>query len=57
MQVHLFMKRNYLKKRQDIRKALRMSGFIVTDITTMHEKDSGYHHLCFECMIEEEMEE
>lgn len=57
MQVHYFTKGNYIKKRGDIRRALREAGFLVTDITTLHEKDSGYHHLCFSCSIEENMEE
>ena len=57
MQVHLFTKRNYIRKRLDIRKALQKNGFLVTDIMIMQEKDSGYHHLCFSCIIEEDMEE
>lgn len=57
MQVHLFTKSNYLKKRKEIRKALKDAGFLVSDITTMYEKDSGYYHLCFSCNIEENMED
>lgn len=57
MQVHLFIKGNYLKKRNAIRKALREAEFIVTDITTLYEKDSGYNHLCFSCSTEENMED
>lgn len=56
MQVHYFTKGNYITKRRNIRRALRESGFLVTDIITLHEKDSGYHHLCFSCSTEE-MEE
>lgn len=57
MQVHLFTKKNYIKKRREIRKVLRKNGFIVTDIETMYENDSKYYHLCFSCYIEEKMEE
>lgn len=57
MQIHYFTKNNYTEKRKAIRKALREAGAIVSDITTMHEKDSGYHHLCFSCIFEEELEE
>lgn len=52
MQVHLYTKENYVKIRKDIRKSLRAAGFIITGIVTMY--DAGYHHLCFECSIEEE---
>ena len=57
MQVHLYTKSNYTERRREIRKALREAGAVVTDIITLHEKDSGYHHLCFSCIFEEDMEE
>lgn len=57
MQVHLYTRKNYLKKRKEIRKALTLAGFLISDITTMYEKDSKYYHLCFSCSIEENMEE
>lgn len=57
MQVHLYTKRNYMGRRKEIRKALRAAGAVVTDIMTLHEKDSGYYHLCFSCIFEEDMEE
>ena len=56
-QVHFFTKSNYLNKRTKIRKALIQAGFLVSDITTIYENDSGYYHLCFSCCKEENMEE
>jgi len=29
-------------------------GFVMTDIDTFYEKDSGYYHLCFSCYTEED---
>lgn len=57
MQIHLFTKKNYIKKRKEIRKKLQESGFMVTEIRTMYEKESKYYHLCFSCSIEEMEEE
>lgn len=54
MQVHLYVKGNYVDLRKMIRKCLRKAGFTVTGIETPYEKDSRYFHLCFECYIEEE---
>jgi hypothetical protein len=54
MQVHLYVKGNYIGLRKDIRQSLKSAGFIVTGIETFYEKDSRYYHLCFECYIEEE---
>ncbi len=56
MQIHLFEKGNYMQMRRDIRSALRNAGFEMMGIETMYEKDTGYHHLCFECWIEEDEE-
>lgn len=57
MQVHFYTRKNYLKKRKEIRKALYLAGFSISDITTIYEKESRYYHLCFSCNIEETMEE
>ena len=54
MQVHLFIKGNYIDLRAKIRSRLRNAGFTVTNIQTFYESDTGYNHLCFECWIEEE---
>lgn len=54
MQVHLFAKGNYTRKRKEIRRRLRTAGFVVTDIDIMYENDTGYYHLAFSCHIEEE---
>jgi len=56
MQVHFFTKKNYIKKRKEIRRALRQADFLVTEIDTDYEKDSGYYHLTFSCQIEESEE-
>lgn len=53
MQIHLFTKKNYIEKRKKLRNALRENEFMVTDITTLYEKDTGYYHLCFSCWTEE----
>lgn len=57
IQVHYFTKSNYFEKRKKIRKSLLEAGFLLEEITTTYEKDSGYYHLCFSCNIEEKMEE
>lgn len=57
MQVHLYTKTDYTKPRRKIRKLLRESGMIVTDITTLYEKENGYNHLCFSFQAEENLEE
>lgn len=54
MQIHLFVKGNYIGLRRKIRASLREADFTVTDIDTTYEKDTGYSHLCFGCYIEEE---
>lgn len=54
MQIHLFTKGNYVTLRKNIRKKLRDAGFVMTNIETFYESDTGYNHLCFECWIEEE---
>lgn len=56
MQVHLYVRGNYLALRKQIRSRLRKAGFILTDITTLYEKESGFSHLIFSCTIEEEDE-
>lgn len=53
MQIHLYIKSNYIKARKEIRKKLKEVGFTITGITTLYEKSTKYHHLCFECYIEE----
>lgn len=53
LQVHLFTKENYTDIRKDIKDRLREAGFIITDIQTFYEEDTGYYHLCFSCYIEE----
>ena len=55
MQVHYFIAKNgnYMKRRTEIRKALSAAGFFISEITTMHEQESGYNHVCFSCNIEE----
>lgn len=53
MQIHLYTRRNYIEKRKKIRQALRKAGFLVTEINSDYEKDSGYNHLTFSCCIEE----
>lgn len=57
MQIHLFTTGNYMDLRRKIRRALRIAGFTLTGIETLYEKDTGYHHLCFECYAEEDEEE
>lgn len=57
MQIHLFVKGNYMDLRRKIRGTLRSAGFELTGIETMYEKDTGYNHLCFECYIEEDDDE
>ena len=48
MQVHWFKKSesgkpvNYLNAKKTIRKKLKESGFTITDIAAMHEKETGY---------------
>lgn len=54
MQIHLYTKFNFIADRKEIRERLRSAGFTMTAIETFEEKGSGYHHLCFECYIEEE---
>ncbi len=56
MQIHFFTKKNYIKKRKEIRRVLRQADFLVTEIDTDYEKDSGYYHLTFSCQIEESEE-
>ena len=56
MQVHFFTKKNYIKKRREIRQALRQAGFLVTEIATSYERESRYYHLTFSCYIEESEE-
>lgn len=53
MQVHFFCRGDFLEKEKKIRKALRKAGFLISGITTMYEKDSGYNHTCISCSIEE----
>lgn len=55
MQVHYFIAQNgdYTYRRTEIRKALLAAGFSIEEIVAMHEKDSGYNHVCFSCSIEE----
>lgn len=45
---------NYMKKRKQIRSALKKMGFSISKIVPMYEKDTGYTHLVFLCSIEEE---
>ena len=60
MQVHWFKKGdgkrpvNYMGIRKTIRKRLRDAGFLVSDITTLFEKDTGITHLVFSCNIDED---
>lgn len=53
MQIHLYTRENYLKDKKIIKEKLRVAGFILEDIETLYEKNSRYHHICFECSIEE----
>lgn len=53
MQIHLYIKGNYMDLRRKIRTALRGAGFTVTGIETLHEEKTGFNHLCFECYTEE----
>ena len=55
MQIHYFIAENgdYTLRRKEIRKSLQKAGFTISEITVMHEKDSGYNHVCFSCSIEE----
>lgn len=57
VQIHYFTKKNYVKKRKNIRKALHGAGFLISEIETMYEKDSEYYHLCFSCSVHEDLEE
>ena len=54
MQVHLFVKGNYIKLRKEIRDKLRDAGMNLTEIETMYETDTGYYHLCFRFYAEED---
>ena len=45
---------NYINTRKQIRSALKSAGFSVSNILTMHEKDTGYTHLIFLCSIQED---
>ena len=54
MQIHLYVRGNFISLRKEIRETLRNAGFTMTGIETFYEKDTGYNHLCFECWIEEE---
>lgn len=54
MQVHLYIKGNYISVKNQIRRNLEEEGFTVTGIETINEKESGYFHLIFLCYIEEE---
>lgn len=56
MQIHWFAKghANYMDIRKRIRLLLKSSGFTVTDIDYMYEKDTGVTHLIFSCEIEED---
>lgn len=54
MQIHLFIRGNYIEYRKKIRTAIRQSGFTITGIEPLYEKDTGYNHLVFECYIEED---
>ena len=47
---------HYIKKRREIRQALRQAGFLVTEIATSYERKSRYYHLTFSCYIEESEE-
>ena len=55
MQVHYFIAKNgdYTDKSKEIRSALSGAGFLIDEITVMHEQDSGYNHVCVSCSIEE----
>lgn len=57
LQVHFFTKKNYIKKRSQIREALKKNGFLIDDLEIMYEKDSKFYHIVFSCNIEENMEE
>lgn len=54
MQIHLYTRENYLQDKKQIKEKLRNAGFVLDNIETLYEKDSGYYHICFECSIEEE---
>ena len=57
VQVHLYTAGNYKKAKKEIRKTLQENGFAISGITRMHDRDSGYFHVCFSCSIQEEREE
>lgn len=57
MQIHLYVRGNYLALRKKIRSLLRKNDFTISDIVTLYEKDTGFSHLIFSCTIEEENEE
>lgn len=54
--IHYFSKGNYISAKNKIRNILRESGFIVTDIETLYENDTGYHHVIISCNLEESEE-
>lgn len=54
--VHYFSKGNYISAKNKIRKLLRENDFIVTDIETLHESGTGYHHVIVSCNTEESEE-
>lgn len=56
MQIHLFTKKNFIKKKKEIKEQLKSVGFLVTGIETLYEKDTKYYHLIFLCSIDEEAE-
>lgn len=58
MQIHYFIAENgdYTLRRKEIRKSLQKAGFTISEITTLHEKESGYNHVCVSCSIEEREE-
>lgn len=54
MQIHLFAKGNYFAMKKEIIEKLRKAGFILMDIQSLYEKDSGFFHVIFSCWKEEE---
>lgn len=56
MQIHYFapLKKDYLKKKREIRKALFEAGFTYPEVTENNEYENGIRHLVFECEIESE---
>lgn len=52
LQIHLYTKNNPIQLKKQIRRLLRLGGFIVVSSNQIYENDSGYSHVVITASIE-----